>query len=395
MRDDVEAVSGDLVELRRRLHRAPEIGLQLPRTQETVLAALDGLPLEITTGTSTTSVTAVLRGASRDRAVLLRGDMDALPVDEQSGEPFASEVAGAMHACGHDLHTAMLVGAARVLSAHREALQGDVVFMFQPGEEGWDGASYMVDEGVLDAAGPRVSSAYGLHVMASAYTPRTVNTRPGTVMAARATVGVTVHGAGGHGSSPFRTRDPISALAEVISGLHAMVTRRFDVFDPVVLTVGRIEGGTKSNIIPDSASFEATVRTFSAAARERMLELLPQVCHDIARAHGCEADVVVAGEYPATVNDGAEAAFAARVAGELLGAERVVEMAHPEAGAEDFSRVLDRVPGAFCLLGAAVGDPDRTPSNHSPRAVFDESVMSDGVLLHAELARRALERDAV
>ncbi|MDL5157003.1 M20 metallopeptidase family protein [Actinomycetospora termitidis] len=392
MRDDAVALAGDLVDLRRRLHRAPEVGLQLPRTQETVLEALRGLPLEITTGTTTTSVTAVLRGARSDRAVLLRGDLDALPLQEQSGEPFTSEVDGAMHACGHDLHTAMLVGAAQVLSAHRDALDGDVVFMFQPGEEGWDGASHMIAEGVLDAAGPRVSSAYGLHVMASTYAPRTVNTRPGTVMAARATVEVTLHGAGGHGSAPFRARDPISALAEVVSGLHAMITRRFDVFDPVVLTVGRIEGGTKSNIIPDSASFDATVRTFSAGARERMLELVPQVCHDIARAHGCEAEVVVAGEYPATVNDGAETAFVTGVAAELLGADRVVQMSHPETGAEDFSRVLEAVPGAFAFLGAAVGDPERTPSNHSPRAVFDESVMSDGVLLHAELARRSLQR---
>ena len=168
LRDDAAALAGETVELRRRLHRAPEIGLQLPRTRDTVLAALDGLPLEIIEGTTTTSVTAVLRGtgAGGDRpAVLLRGDMDALPVQEQSGEPFSSEVPGAMHACGHDLHTAMLAGAARLLCAHRDALAGDVVFMFQPGEEGWDGASYMIEEGVLDAAGPRVSAAYGLHVM--------------------------------------------------------------------------------------------------------------------------------------------------------------------------------------------------------------------------------------
>jgi amidohydrolase len=395
MRDDVEAVSGDLVELRRRLHRAPELGLQLPRTQETVLEALDGLPLEITTGTSTTSVTAVLRGTSRDRAVLLRGDMDALPVEEQSGEPFTSEVPGAMHACGHDLHTAMLVGAARVLSAHRETLQGDVVFMFQPGEEGWDGASYMLEEGVLDAAGRRVDAAYGLHVMAAGFEHATVNTRPGTLMAASDAVSVTVRGSGGHGSSPHRTRDPISALAEIVSGLHALVTRRFDVFDPVVLTVGRIEGGTKRNVVPDTASFDATVRTFSTAARDRMVELVPQLCRDVARAHGCEADVRYDAEYPATVTDVDEAGFALEVASEVLGEHQTRLLAHPSTGAEDFSRVLDAVPGAFCFLGASVGDPERSPGNHSPRAVFDESVMADGVLLHAELARRALGRAAV
>ena len=400
LRDDAAALAGETAELRRRLHRAPEIGLQLPRTRDTVLAALEGLPLEITEGTTTTSVTAVLRGTGAGGtrpAVLLRGDMDALPVQEQSGEPFSSEVPGAMHACGHDLHTAMLVGAARLLCAHRDQLAGDVVFMFQPGEEGWDGASHMLAEGVLDAAGPRVSAAYGLHVMSSTFEPATVNTRPGTLMAASDALHVTVHGAGGHGSSPHRTRDPISALAEVVSGLHAMVTRRFDVFDPVVLTVGRIEGGTKRNIIPDVASCEATVRSFSTAARDRIRELAPQVCREIAAAHGCEADAVYSDEYPLTVNAAEHAAFLADTVAEVFSPERVRAMAHPEAGAEDFSRVLAAVPGAFAFLGAAVGDPARVaerPSNHSPRAAFDDAVLPDGVLLHTELAVRALARDA-
>src|SRR3954462_1658245 len=200
----------ELVTLRHTLHRRPEVGLRLPQTQETVLQALDGLGLEVSTGRELSSVTAVLRGSRPGPAVLLRGDMDALPVQEETGLDFSSEVDGAMHACGHDLHTAMLVGAARLLSAHRDALAGDVVFMFQPGEEGWDGAGYMLREGVLDAAGQRVASAYGMHVM-SAMSPRgQFTTRPGTLMAASDELRVTVRGAGGHGSAPHLGRDPIA-----------------------------------------------------------------------------------------------------------------------------------------------------------------------------------------
>ena len=262
--------------------------------------------------------------------------------------------------------------------------------MFQPGEEGWDGASYMIEEGVLDAAGPRVSAAYGLHVMSSTFAPSTVSTRPGTLMAASDALHVTVRGAGGHGSSPHRTRDPISALAEIVSGLHAMVTRRFDVFDPVVLTVGRIEGGTKRNIIPDTASCEATVRSFSATARDRIRELAPQVCREIAAAHGCEAEVVYSDEYPLTVNAAEHAAFLAETVAEVFSPERVRAMAHPESGAEDFSRVLAAVPGAT-LPGAAVGDPSAA-DNHSPGRPSTTRRARRGPL-HTELAVRALARE--
>src|SRR5882757_7301787 len=215
--DDARAIAGELTQLRRGLHRQPEIGLHLPRTQETVLEALDGLGLEITLGSALSSITAVLRGTgtgagtgAEDRpAVLLRGDMDGLPVAEATGLDFASEIDGAMHACGHDLHTAMLVGAARLLSAHRDALAGDVVFMFQPGEEGWDGAGHMINEGVLDAAGQRVTSAYGMHVTSGLYPHGVFCSLPGAMMAASAGLHVTVRGAGGHGSAPQHSRDPI------------------------------------------------------------------------------------------------------------------------------------------------------------------------------------------
>ncbi|SFN87513.1 hippurate hydrolase [Geodermatophilus obscurus] len=395
LREDARAMQGELVELRHRLHRQPEVGLQLPRTQETVLAALEGLGLEVSTGTSTTSVTAVLRGGRRGPAVLLRGDMDALPVQEETGLAFSSEVEGVMHACGHDLHTAMLVGAARLLHAHRETLAGDVVFMFQPGEEGWDGAGHMLAEGVLDAAGQRVSSAYGMHVM-SAMNPRgQFTTRPGTLMAASDELRVTVRGAGGHGSAPHLAKDPVTVAAQLVGDLQTMVTRTFDVFDPVILTVGLFHAGTKRNIIPDEATFQATVRTFSAEARDRMREASVLLCRSVAAGYGLEADAQYLEEYPVTVNAPDHAAFAAAVATEVFGADRYAPRVFPHAGSEDFSRVLEAVPGCYLFLGATVGEDWSTaPNNHSPRAQFSDEVLADGVLLHAELAVRALERDA-
>jgi len=386
----------DLTRLRRRLHQHPEVGLDLPLTQAEVLSALSGLDLEVTTGTETTSATAVLRGtahpSSAAPAVLLRGDMDGLPVTEESGEEFAA-TGQTMHACGHDLHTAGLVGAARLLSAHRDLLEGDVVFMFQPGEEGYDGASVMVAEGVLEAAGPRVSAAYGLHVMSGLIPRGTFASRPGPLMAASSGLFVTVQGVGGHASRPFDAADPIVVAAELVIALQTMVTRRFDVFDPVVLTVGSFHAGTRRNIIPSTATFEATIRTFSSAALETVRTESVRLCRDLAAAHGLSADVVFADEYPVTVNSVEHADFVLDTVRDLFGDGRAELLEHPLAGSEDFSRVLDEVPGAFVFLGASPEDDwQHAAPNHSPRARFDDSVLSDAALLLSELAVRELAR---
>jgi amidohydrolase len=389
LRSDAAALLDDLVALRRDLHRIPEIGLHLPRTQERVLAALDGLPLEITLGKNLSSVTAVLRGARPGGTVLLRGDMDALPVTEASGEEFTSTLDGAMHACGHDLHTAGLVGAARLLAA-RADLPGDVVFMFQPGEEGWDGAGHMIDEGVLTASGKHVDAAYGLHVSAASYAKGDFVSRPGTLMAASGALEVRVLGDGGHGSSPHDARDPIPAACEMVTALQTMVTRTFDVFDPVVITVGSFHAGTRRNIIPDDAVFEATLRSFSPEVAARVGERAVQVCRGIAQAHGLDIEVTYEPEYPATVNDAGAYDFVAGTIRDVFGEERFTEMADPITGSEDFSRVLERVPGAYLFLGACPTDPATAPDNHSPRARFDDSVLGDGAALLAELAVRRL-----
>ncbi|MFC4949653.1 M20 metallopeptidase family protein [Pseudonocardia sp. GCM10023141] len=390
--DDAGSLHPELVQLRRRLHAEPELGLQLPRTQEKVLHALDGLPLEIATGTGLTSVTAVLRGGRPGATVLLRGDMDALPLAERSGLDYASQTGDTMHACGHDLHTSMLVGAAQLLAARREQLAGQVVFMFQPGEEGFDGAAAMLAEGVLDAAGPRVDHAYGLHVMSAGMPPGVFVTRRGPILAAADTVRVVVRGAGGHGSMPHRAKDPIAAAAEMVTALQTYVTRRFDVFDPVVVTVGTFHAGTQFNIIPDEAVFEATVRSFSRESHAAVRDGFVQVCQGVGAAHGVAVDVEYTDLYPVTVNDAAEAEFAVDVVTEVLGEQRVAWAANPIPASEDFSRVLDEVPGAFLALGAVPADLDwgRAANNHSPLALFDDAVLGDGAAVLAELASHKL-----
>ena len=392
--EGAQVLQPDLIELRHRLHQRPEIGLHLPETQAMVLSALDGLGLEISLGKTSSSVTAVLRGAKRGKAVLLRGDMDALPIHEESGVVFSSTIDGAMHACGHDLHTAMLVGAAKLLSAHRDQLQGDVVFMFQPGEEGHDGAAHMIAEGVLDAAGVRASSAYGIHVTSGSVPRNVFTTKPGTMMASADELHVTVRGVGGHGSMPHFAKDPIVVAAQMIGDLQTLVTRKFDIFDPVVVTVGYFHAGTKANIIPSEAKFEVTIRAFSLIAREKILREAKLLCEKIGEAYGLEVDAVAMGQYPVTINNPEHAQFVADTAIKLFGAGSYVPMEFPIAGAEDFSRVLLEVPGSYMFLGACTSEDFATaPSNHSAFATFDDSVLSKGVEIHAELAIRALARE--
>ena len=392
LNDEARALAADLSELRHALHREPEIGLELPRTQAKVLAALDGLPLEITPGQGLSSVTAVLRGRQPGPTVLLRGDMDALPVTERTGLPYASQIDGVMHACGHDLHTTMLAGAARLLSAHRDDFAGNVIFMFQPGEEGNFGARLMIEEGVLDAAGERPTAAYALHVMSSQFAAGIITAKPGPMLAAADVLAVTVHGRGGHGSAPHRAADPIPAACEMVTALQTYVTRNFDVFDPIVITVGSFHAGTRDNVIPDDATFAATIRSFSASGRAKVKDGTIRLVRQIAAAHSLATEVDYLDGYPVTVNHAGEAAFAEQSATALFGRERFAPMPNPSTGAEDFSYVLERVPGAFLFLGACPPDraPDSAAYNHSAEAVFDDAVLSDGTALYAELALRRL-----
>ncbi|MGJ6980323.1 M20 metallopeptidase family protein [Aestuariimicrobium soli] len=389
----------DLVRLRRDLHQIPEIGLDLPQTQQLLLSELEGLPLEITTGESLSSITAVLRGGRapervEDRpVVLLRGDMDALPVTEQTGLDFAS-TNGAMHACGHDLHMSLLMGAVRTLCHVRDDLAGDVVFMFQPGEEGLDGARFMIEEGILDAAGTRADAAFAIHVFSALEPNGTFATRPGPIMAATNKFKATIRGKGGHGSTPWLATDPVPALAELVTATHTMVTREYSPFDPVVVTVGKLNAGTAENVIPAEGTLEATVRCYSETNTTRLGETLTRLAQGIASAHGCEAEASYRTSYPVTVNDADYAAFTAATVREVFGDDRYSEWASPLAGSEDFSRVLQEVPGCYIALSAVPREADHLTSafNHSPLATYDDGVLADGAALMAELAVRTIGR---
>ncbi|HET7342586.1 MAG TPA: M20 family metallopeptidase [Methylomirabilota bacterium] len=381
--EEAAALLDDTIALRRRIHRHPEIGLDLPRTQRAILDALAGLPLAIRTGRRTTSVIATLEGARPGPTVLLRADMDALPMKEDTGLPFASEVEGAMHACGHDSHVAMLVGAARLLAARRVTLTGRVLFMFQPGEEGYHGARVMLEEGLLDD-GARPTAAFGLHIGAR-HAAGVIATRPGPLMASGDTLQVTVRGQGGHASAPHDCQDPIPVACEIVQALQTLVTRRVNAFDPAIVTIAKIEAGTTRNVIPETASMLGTIRTVSEKTRTGVLEAVTRLAEGIAAAHGLTAAVQLTRGYPVTENDTAMAARVLRVATALLGPERVQQMESPIMGSEDFSYVLQRVPGAFAFLGTR---PDSGPAhpNHSNRMILNEAALPAGIAMHAAFA---------
>lgn len=386
--EDATAQLDEAVELRRRLHRHPELGLDNPRTQEAVLDALDDLGLEITTGSATTSVVATMDGGEPGPTLLLRGDMDALPMHEDTGLDYASTVEGAMHACGHDAHVAMLVGAARLLHARRGSFAGRIAFAFQPGEEGHHGARVMLEEGLL--RGERApSAAFAIHI-----TPTLPSgwlaTRPGPFMASADVLRITVRGSGGHASMPHQALDPIPIACEIVGAVQAMVTRTVDAFDPAVVTIAKIEAGTTNNVIPEVAHLTGTIRTVSERTRSMVLDSLRRLAEGIAGAHGAEATVDIEQGYPVTVNDDDFAAFAQEVAGEVVGTDKAVRMPTPVMGAEDFSYLLQEVPGAMAFLGASPGRGPVAP-NHSNRMVLDESAMAAGIAMHAAVGLRHLQ----
>jgi hippurate hydrolase len=387
-----EVLLPEIIAVRRRLHRRPEIGLRLPESQAVVVDELGRLGLTPTLGRETTSVTATIDGVGPGPTILLRADMDALPLIEETGLEFASESQGVMHACGHDTHVAMLLGAARLLVDRRSTFAGRVMLMFQPGEEGFHGARVMLDEGLLDIAGEEApTAAFGLHI-STLWASGTINIKPGPVLAAADTLRFTVRGRGGHASAPYLGVDPIAAAAALIGALQVMVTRRIDVFDPAVVTIAHITAGTTNNIIPETAELEGTIRTFSDATRTSVHAEIRRVAEGIATAHGVSIDVEIVAGYPVTENDASMVALVRETAIDLLGAQAVSEMRAPLMGAEDFSYILQRLPGAFAFLGARPPDvdPATAPNNHSNRVVFDESAMAVGAALHAAVALRYL-----
>jgi len=378
----------DVVALRRQLHAEPELGLELPATRAKVLESLEGLHLEIELHEKTSGVVATLRGARPGRTILLRGDMDALPMPEDTDLPFKSTREGVMHACGHDAHTAMLAGAARLLSERRDTLAGNVVFMFQPGEEGHFGARFMIEEGLLDRD-PAVDAAFAIHIT-PLLPPGTIGTRAGPLLASGDVFHAEIRGKGGHASMPHDCVDPIPVACETVQALQSFVTRRINAFDPVVLTVTKINAGTTANVIPETAEILGTMRSVSEAARRRGLQGLEEVIRGVASAHGLDARVSVFKGYPVTVNDEAFARFALETGEALLGKGRAIEMPNPVMGAEDFSYVLEQVPGAMVFLGVRPPDTAQPAPCHSNRMLLDEEGMLYGTALYGAVALRYL-----
>jgi len=377
----------ELVELRRSLHRIPEVGNHLPKTRAAVLEAIADLPLNVHLHETTSGIAAVLEGGQPGPTIVLRGDMDGLAMPEDTGLDFSSEHDGQMHACGHDLHTTMLIGAARMLSARQSDLKGKVLFMFQPGEEGHFGARYMLEEGLLSQVDPSPSRAFAIHVT-SLHAAGTLHLKPGPYMAAADKITVTVHGQGGHASAPWNAVDPITVAAEIVIAAEVALTRTVDVFDPAVLTFAQINAGTAYNVIPATATLAGTTRTVSEERRDQLHAMIEQVVAGVAAANGVTATVEIERGYPVTINDDEVAADVVRIATGLLGDDQVVVDPTPIMGAEDWSYVLQQVPGVMVFLGSCPTDlePGAAPVNHSNLVRFDEESMASGVALHAAVA---------
>jgi hippurate hydrolase len=383
--DAARALQPDTVALRRDLHRHPEIGNDLPRTQGAVLEAIADLGLDVRTGTSVTSVTATLDTGRPGGTMLLRGDMDALPMPEDTQLDYASEVDGAMHACGHDAHTAMLASAARLLVDRADDLTGKVVFMFQPGEEGHHGARHMLEEGLLD--GLDVTRAFAIHQSPS-FPSGMVATKAGPLLASADEFVVEVVGRGGHAAMPHHANDPVPVACAMVGAFQTLVTRRVDVFDPAVVTVGSVRAGSTNNVIPESARLVGTIRAVSERTRALVHAELERIATNIAAAHDMEARFRIDPGFPVTVNDADAATWVGHVARRIVGDDLVVEMPNPVMGAEDWSYVLQQVPGAMAFLGTCPPGEDfhRVAPNHSNRMVIDEDAMAVGVALHAATA---------
>jgi len=386
---DLFAAAGGILDnavaVRRDIHAHPETGLDLPRTQELILDRLERAGVAGVPGQRTTSVVGVIEGDLPGPTTLLRADMDALEMPEDTGLPFASAVDGKMHACGHDAHVAMLLGAATLLQQRRKELPGKVVLMFQPGEEGHGGAKLMLEEGILDAHGT-VDRAFAIHIT-SVVPSGLVTCRPGTILASSDEFRIVVTGGGGHASMPHDATDPVPVACEIVTALQAMVTRRVPAFDPAVVTVTTIQAGTAFNVIPETVECHGTIRAVSDKTRDLVVDAVRQVAENVATAHDCRASVEwMNGNYPVTVNNAGAAERTLDVARKVVGSDKAVLMPSPGMGAEDWSYVLQAVPGSMAILGAGPRGVARPAPNHSNRMVIDEPAMAAGIALYAGMA---------
>jgi len=374
----------DVIDLRRDIHAHPELGFEEVRTAGVVADRLRRLGYEVRTGIAQTGVIGILRTGRPGRCILLRADMDALPVQEQGELPFASTIAGKMHACGHDAHVAILLGAAGMIVERKDALCGTIVLCFQPAEEGKGGAAAMVAEGILDD--PHVDAVFGLHVW-SQFASGVVLTRPGPMMAASDSIEITIKGRGGHGAQPEHTIDPIVTAAQFVSTVQTVVSRKLDPLEPTVVSIGAIHGGTAHNVIPDDVRLLGTVRTFNEELRDVMSAKIETVLRGCCESSQATYDYTFLRRYPVTSNHAGETEYLIDLAERTLGAHLVAEQ--PKImGAEDFSFMLQRRPGCFFFLGAQL-DPQVDAPHHSPRFAIDERAFEHGVRMMVALAQDA------
>jgi len=383
LRADADRMASRLVEWRRELHRHPELGFEEHRTGRFLASRLDELGLEVHSGLARTGVVGILRAPRTSRpAVLLRSDMDGLPVQEVPGREYGSEVPGRMHACGHDGHMAMLLGAASLLATRREEIPRNVVFCFQPAEEGGGGAQEMIEAGVLHFV--ETAEAYALHLW-SLFPAGTLHVRSGPIMAAQDEFRARIVGRGGHAALPHRARDPVVAAAQAVTALQAVVSRAVDPVQPAVVNVGSLHAGNAPNVIPEDARIEGTLRSFDPEVRQILRTRVRETLEGCARAAGCALEFELKPGYPAVRNDPAAVERVRAAATEVVGAANVIE-AVPMAAAEDFSYFLERVSGAFAFLGAGNEALGITAPHHCPSFDIDESVLPRGAELLARLA---------
>lgn len=382
VRDAARALNEQLVADRRHFHRNPELGFREHDTAAYVAERLRTLGIEHQSGVAGTGVVALIKGAHEGRVVLLRADMDALPLTEETGAEYASQRPGAMHACGHDGHTAIMLAVAEVLNQRRDELQGTVKLVFQPAEEGPGGAKPMIEAGVMEH--PHVDACFGLH-LSNNHPVGEIVVQGGPVQASADEFELTIQGVGGHGASPHQTVDPIAIGASVVTELQRIVSREVDPLESAVVTVGSFHAGTKHNIIARKAELQGTIRALSPQTRELLHKRIREIAVGVAEAHRATCDARINALYPVTVNNEQMAEFARAVAQRVVAPEKVVS-ARPIMGAEDMSFFLNAAPGCFCFLGSANRERDLCHPHHSPLFDFDEACLPIGVELLSELA---------
>lgn len=373
-REEAGRLDVQLRSWRRDLHMHPELGFAEHRTAALAAAHLQSLGLEVQTGVAGTGVVGLLRGRG-ERTVALRADMDALPIQETTGAPYASQTPGVMHACGHDGHVAMLLGAATILAGIRQDLPGNVKFIFQPAEESPGGARPMIEAGVLD--NPRVDAIFGAHLWAE-LPAGTIGVRYGTMMAAVDQFRILIKGEGGHGAAPHQAVDAVSVAAQAVLSLQTIVSRQIDPLEPVVLTIGTINGGYRHNVIADRVELTGTVRTLSEKARAEMPLRIERTLRGITEASGAGYELAYERVYPETINAAEPTRLVARIAAEIAGEERVIEEEAPEMGSEDFSFFLKEVPGTFFMVGIANLEKGIVHPHHHPAFDIDETALVTG-----------------